>query len=121
MDQEGFYINIGFNKLTYTKALIDSGCGCYMAVSEKFANRSQLPRIDITPRTLKEVGTRTERAIKQVAYTDIDLDGYDQERVFCYIIPNQIENVILGLPWQRDQDVILYPTDRQLHLRTPNV
>lgn len=121
MDQEGFYINIGFNKLTYTKALIDSGCGCYMAVSEKFARQAQLPRIEIPPRDLEEVGTTTKGAITQVAYADIDLDGYEQQRVYCYVIPRQTEDVILGLPWQKEQDVVTYPRDRQLHLRAPGV
>lgn len=121
MDQEGFYVNIGFNKLYFTRALVDNGCGCYMSVSQRFANQAGLPRIDITPRDLHQVDTVTKKAITQVAYTDIDLDGHEQKRVFCYIIPQQEEDVILGMPWMTDQDVILRPRKRLLTIRKTRI
>lgn len=116
MHREGIYVNIGINKLYYTRVLIDSGCSCYATVSERFANRSSLPRIPIRPRDLIGVNTITKNAITQVTYFDIDIDGHQQKRVFAYVLPDQTDNIILGTPWMVDQDVLLRPRKRRLYL-----
>ena len=35
-------------------------------------------------------------AIREVAYTDTDIDGYKLNRVSFYVIPDQEDDVILG-------------------------
>jgi len=51
-DVEKFYVNLRMNGIYYILALIDSGCLCYGTVSRSFANRSEIIRIDVTPRRL---------------------------------------------------------------------
>jgi predicted aspartyl protease len=118
MDKPGFYVNIGFNGTHYTKAFVDNGCLCYMAVSEQFANRLHLPRIKIFPRSLQQFATLEKDAIREVGYTAMDIDGHKEDRVFFYIIPGQHDDVVLGLPWMEKQDVRLYPRQGKLKIRS---
>ncbi|KAK2005267.1 hypothetical protein LZ32DRAFT_664490 [Colletotrichum eremochloae] len=76
MDSDPFFVNIGINKLTYTYALIDSGC--------------------LTTTTISKDYTKKLHAITAVTYAEIDLNGYKRNRLFFYIIPDQTDNVILG-------------------------
>ncbi|KAF4475965.1 Transposon Tf2-8 polyprotein [Colletotrichum fructicola Nara gc5] len=100
------------------KALYDDGCHCYMSISLKLARKLRLPTIDITPRDLLQVSHVQKRAITQVAYFDIDIDGHKQQRVFAYVIPDQTEDVILGIPWARQQDVQVRPRYNELYVGT---
>ncbi|KAF4886621.1 Transposon Tf2-6 polyprotein [Colletotrichum fructicola] len=118
MDQEGLYVNIGINTTYFTRALYDDGCHCYMSISLKLARKLRLPTIDITPRDLLQVSHVQKRAITQVAYFDIDIDGHKQQRVFAYVIPDQTEDVILGIPWARQQDVQVRPRYNELYVGT---
>ena len=118
MDKPGFYVNIGINGVRYTRAFIDSGCLCYMSVSERFADQLRLPRIKIPPRGLQQFATEAPEAIKEVGYASIDIDGHKEARVFFYIIPGQYDDVVLGLPWAERQDVQLYPQRGELEIGT---
>ena len=86
MDKLGFYVNIGINRVRYTWAFIDSGCLCYMSVSECFANQLRLLRIKIPPWGLQQFATEAPKAIKEVGYASIDIDGHKEAWVFFYII-----------------------------------
>jgi hypothetical protein len=121
MDTQGFYVNIGINGTHYSKVFIDSGCLCYMSVSERFADRLRLPRIPIKPRALQQFATITWDAIREVGYMDIDLDGHKEQRVFFYVIPDQQDDVVLGLPWLQQQDVCFYPRKRKMKIRATGV
>jgi transposase InsO family protein/predicted aspartyl protease len=128
MDQKGLYVNAIFNKDTFAYAFVDSGCLCYMTVSSKFAKRAGLQRIPITPRKLQQVVGAQDRAITEVAYGSLDIDGHQQDRIFAYIIPGQHEDVIIGLPWLRSEDakiklrkgyIDIRSTDTRVKLRDP--
>src|ERR1700756_1020606 len=99
MDQNGLYVNAIFNKDTVTHAFIDSGCLCYMTVLLKFANKASLQCISITCQRLQQVAGIQDPAITEVAYGNLDIDRHQQDRVFAYVIPNQSEDIMLGLPW----------------------
>jgi predicted aspartyl protease len=118
MDQQGLYVNIGINGTHYTKALIDDGCHCYMTISKSYARQLQLPRISISPRSLAQVNTTAEDAISEVTYFSLDIDGHKQQRVFCYVIPNQEDDVMIGLPWIRAEDVTLRPQKARMKIRS---
>jgi predicted aspartyl protease len=128
MDQNGQYVNAIFNKDTFAYAFVDGGCLCYMTVSSKFAKRAGLQRIAITPRKLQQVVGTQARAITEVAYGSLDIDGHQQDRVFAYIIPDQHEDIIIGLPWLRSEDakvkfrkgyIDIRSTDTRVKLRNP--
>ena len=106
MDQPSFYVNILINSLNSSYALIDTACGCYGSFSLRFANKARLLRIRLNePRSLDGVVGETDSKIEEVAYVDIDVDGHKQQRCFFYIIPNQTDDVILGLPWLTQEKV----------------
>jgi hypothetical protein len=44
--------------------------------------------------------------ITHVTYFNADIHGHQQNRVFAYIIENQIDEIILGDPWVKDVDGI---------------
>lgn len=62
-----------------------------------------LPRIHITPRTLNGV-VANQVKIHHMTYFSIDVHGHRQERIFAYVIPGQIDEMILGLPWMQEVD-----------------
>ena len=76
MDGEPFIISTRVNRICFAKTLIDSGCLAYGTISQRFACKCRLERIPITPRPLTELMLTTTEAISEVAYIDIDLDGY---------------------------------------------
>lgn len=84
-------------------ALVDSGCDCYSAVNEPLARSLKLPRIPITPRTLKEAVSE-QGVIKEMTYLEVDLDGY-KHRIWAYIIPKLSHPIILGKPWMEREEV----------------
>ena len=98
MDGKPFYVNFGINGIHYTKALVDSGCLCFATISLSFARRLRLPRISITLRDLAQISVTIKGAIREMAYTDTDIDGHKLNRVFFYVILNQEDNIILGRP-----------------------
>jgi hypothetical protein len=42
--------------------------------------------------------------ITHVTYFHADIHGHQQDRVFAYIIKNQIDAMILGDPWVKDMN-----------------
>lgn len=113
MDQEGIYMNIGINGIHFTRAMFDDGCHSYMAISESLQRKLQLPTISINPRSLRQIAGVDYNAIGQVAYFDIDIDGHKERHVWAYVIPRMEQQVILGLPWARCQNVTIQHSRRQ--------
>ncbi len=118
MDSNPFYINFGINGIHYTKALINSGCLCFATISLSLADHLRLPHISITPCDLAQVNVTVKSAIREVAYTDTDIDGHKLNHVFFYIIPDQEDDVILRRPWMDAEDVIVSPSREELTIGT---
>ena len=91
------------NGIQFAKALIDPGCQCYATVNGALVKSLNLPRIRIRTRVLDGVVANQGR-ITHVTYFNVDIHGHQQDRVFAYIIENQIDEIILGDPWVRDVD-----------------
>jgi len=122
MDGEPFIVSTRVNGICFAKTLVDSGCLAYGTVSECFVRKWHLECISITPRPLTELMSTTKKAISEVAYMDIDLDGHQQRRVFLYVIPNQQDyDIILGLPWMNSQNVVLAPSCTELKIGISNI
>ncbi|KAK2050976.1 hypothetical protein LY76DRAFT_529431, partial [Colletotrichum caudatum] len=79
-----------------TYALVDSRCLTYTTISQAYARKLRLPRIQIKPRALETVNGVIPDAITAVAYAGIDINGYKRDRLFFYIVPNQTKDVILS-------------------------
>jgi hypothetical protein len=89
------------NRIQFTRALVDSGCRCYIIVNKSLVQALDLPRIKIRPRVLDGV-VPNQYQITHATYFDLDVHGHQQGRVFTYIIRPQEDSMILGDPWLYD-------------------
>ena len=56
--------------------------------------------------------------IRQIAFFIVDIDGME-EKIVAYVIPGQIDNIILGKGWMERHDVSIQPTKRQICIQKP--
>ena len=113
------YIDILINFITSTRALCDSGCQCFATVSEKFVKERGLDASSIQPRPLEQVTTTKNRPmIRQIAVFIADIDGME-EKIVAYVIPGQIDNIILEKGWMERHDVSIRSAKWQVCIRKP--
>ena len=113
------YIDILINSITSTRTLCDSGCQCFATVSEQFVKERGLDASSIQPRPLEQVTTTKNRPmIRQITVFIADIDGME-EKIVAYIIPEQIDNIILGKGWMERHDVSIRPAKGQVCIRKP--
>ena len=114
MDEEPFVVSLIVNKECSASALIDSGCSSYGLIDSRFASKQGLQRISIPPRAVVGFNDSTKAQISEVAKLEIDLNGH-KEDAFLYVIPSLVSNnIILGLPWMKKNDVRLSPKKASL-------
>ena len=113
------YIDILINSITSTRALCDSGCQCFATVSEQFVKERGLDASSIQPRPLEQVTTTKNRPmIQQIAIFIADIDGME-EKIVVYVIPGQIDNIILGKGWMERHNISIRPPKGQVCIRKP--
>ena len=113
------YIDILINSITSTRALCDSGCQCFATVSEQFVKERGLDALSIQPKPLEQVTTTKNRPmIRQIAVFIADIDGME-EKIVAYVIPGQIDNIILGKGWMERHDVSIRPAKGQVCIQKP--
>ena len=111
------YIDILINSITSTHALCDSGCQCFATVSKQFVKERGLDASSIQPRSLEQVTTTKNRPmIRQIAVFIANIDGME-EKIVAYIIPGQIDNIILRKGWMERHDVSIRPAKEQICIR----
>ena len=93
------------NETQFTQALIDCGCQSYATVSDSLVKSFDLPRIHVSPRSLESV-IGVAGTIHFMTCFDLDVHGHRQSAVYAYIVPDQIDKMILGKPWMTDVDAI---------------
>ena len=73
----------------------------------------------IQPRPLEQVTTTKNRSmIRQITVFIADIDGME-EKIVAYVIPGQIDNIILGKGWMERHDVSIPPAKGQVCIRKP--
>ena len=123
MDGDPFIVDVRLNGTDFVTGLVDSGCLCYSAISEKLFGSLRLPSLSISPRRLeKAAGKNAEPAtiLDTVTYASIDIDGHQQTRVFFYVVPGLTYDVILGKPWLEDVDATISAKQGCLDISTSN-
>ena len=118
MDGIPFLISTLVNDECIANTLLDTGCLSYGAVTQYFATKNNLQRIDITPRGLTGFdGPSTSRVI-QVAAATIDIDSH-REQAFFYVVPKiASHDIILSLPQIRKQKVKVSPAESEYEIGT---
>ena len=98
----------------FVDAFVDSGCLCFCAVSQAYAQRTHMSRIDIPKRELKLAQNQPETyAITQTASFELDVGGWSQED-WAYVIPDLSYDIILGKPWLEYNDITYHAKERTL-------
>ena len=105
MDCEPFIVSALIDNSCFAETLVDTGCLSYGLCDSRFAQKNNLTRLRIEPRTVSGVDGHVTAEINEVAVVRLDLDGYREERVFLYVAPIGHYDMILGLPWVTGQDV----------------
>lgn len=111
------------NSLKFVDAQVDTGCDCYAAVSEKFAQRMGLEQVPLGKRRRIRTAVETKRrgVVRQESHSTIshlvqftlDMDGWESQ-VAAYVVPGLTRDVILGMPWMIRYDVCVRPARREL-------
>ena len=90
-------------------------------MNNDLVRRLGLPRIQIPKRPLEGVAATHNGSISEVTYFSIDFEGHTQERIYAYIISDQRERLILGMPWLRAEAVVYDPQLDELHIHSSGV
>ena len=119
MNTNPFLVNALINDTTMLQALVDNGCLCSGIIDDKLAERLQLPRIPISPRTLQtaEKSTENKPVVNYITHIALDLDGYLTPKLWLYVVPYSTHQLILGKKWLEDQDGVIHSKDQLLELR----
>ncbi len=108
MEGKPFLVDICLNGVHFVRGPVDSLCLCYGAISERFAETLELPRIKISPRTLDGV-VPDQGKIRHITYADLDVHGVQKKRAYFYIIPDMTDDIILGDVWMKEFDAVYSP------------
>ena len=73
----------------------------------------------IQPRSLEQMTTtKNQPMIRQIAVFITDIDGME-EKIVAYVIPEQIDNIILGKDWMERHDVSIRSAKGQVCIQKP--
>jgi hypothetical protein len=88
-------------------------------VSERFVEEKGLDVSSIQPRPLEQVTSMKKRPmICQIATFMADIDGIE-EKIVAYVIPGQIDDIILGKGWMERHDASIRPAKEEVCIRKP--
>src|SRR5271168_1756144 len=119
MDRHPFTIPMLVNGICSAKTMPDTGCLSYGLVDSRFAQKHNLQRIKIRPRTMMGYNETNEEVVDEVAVIQGDIDGHVEKRMFLYVVPRLASyNIILGLPWMHSNDVRISPRLDRLLIRS---
>jgi len=110
-----FYTTTFINDTDTATTLVDDGSQSYAQISERLAKKLSLPLLETAPRILGGVIDGPTTTICHVTHFSLDIGGVKLPRMFAYVVPNQHEELILGRPWLKDNDVTLVAKEDKLH------
>lgn len=110
-----FYTTTFINDTATATTLVDDGSQSYAQISESLAKKLSLPLTKTEPRILGGVIQGPTTMISHVTHFSLDIGGIKLARVFAYVVPRQHEELILGRPWLKDNDISLFAAEDRLH------
>lgn len=110
-----FYTTTLINDVAAATTLVDDGSQSYAQISEPLAKRLSLPLLETSPRILGGVIEGPTTMISHVTYFSLDIGGVKLAQMFAYVVPRQHEELILGRPWLKDNDVSLIAAEDRLY------
>ena len=86
------------NSERFVRGLVDSGYDSYTIINEKLSLSLELLRIKLPkPLVLDGILAKQGRIIYITCF-NLDIYGHEQKSVFAYVIPGQVDDLILGKP-----------------------
>jgi len=114
MDCPPFLISTIINQECSVPALVDSGCLSYGLIDSRFVRKHNFERVAISPRTMEAFDAPVSGVVREVAAVVLDVNGY-KRKAFLYVVPRLAgQDVMLGLPWLRMNQVKFHATEGYL-------
>ena len=105
------------NGVSFKPTLINTSYEYYSIVDKDLITKLRLPRIKIPPKPItgfvKENIKKPGVEITKIAKFSIDIQGY-RRNIFAYVVPTLLNPVIIGLPWMREDNMIIKPATNTL-------
>ena len=112
MDGNLIIVKILINGVLFKPMLINTGCEYYSIMNKDLVTELRFPRVKIPPKPIisfvKENTKEPWVEITEIAKFSINIQGY-RRNIFAYVVPTLSNPVIMGLPWIREDDVIIKP------------
>lgn len=121
MDGDLFHTVALINDHSQLCALIDPGSSAFATISQKHIHKLKLKTHPLTPRVIRGVLNNISGVIHQVASMTLDIGGLKTEKVWAYVVPNQNEDLILGMPWLKHCNAELDAVKSELTFRSHNL
>lgn len=80
-------------------ALIDPGSTAFATISQKHVGRLKILTQSLQPKLISGVLENISGTINQIAVFSLDIGGLKIDSVCAYVVNNQSEDIILGMPW----------------------
>ena len=107
------------NDVSTTNVMLDDGCLTYGLISPKSADQLGFVRVPLNkPRQIIGIGGRAG-VVHDIAKGKLEL-GRHTQTVYLYILPRSStpdSGIILGRPWMKHMDALLYEKDDRVHIR----
>ena len=117
MNGDLIIVKVLINRVSFKPILINTGCKYYSIVDKDFIIKLQLPRIKIPPKPItnfiKDNTKKPRVKITKIVKFSINIQGYRQN-IFAYMVPTLLNPVIIGLPWIREDNIIIKPATNTL-------
>ena len=124
MDRNSITIKVLINRVLFKLILINTGCEYYSIINKNFITELRLPRIKIPPKPItgfiKENTKEPGVEIIKIAKFSINIQGY-RRNIFAYMVPMLLNLVIIGLPWIKEDNMIIKPATDTLIINSYNL
>ena len=121
MDSELFHTTATLNYQYQLCALIDPGSSAFASISQKYISKYNLKTEKISPKVITGVLNNISGIINHVASFSLDIGGLTHHKVWAYVVPNQSEDLILGMPWMKFSNAELNCKTSKLYFRSHNL
>ena len=110
MDNNLITVKALINRVSFKPTLINTGCKYYSIMDKDFITKLRLPRVKIPPKPItgfiKENIKEPWVKITKIAKFSIDIQEY-WRNIFVYVVPALLNPVIIGLPWIKEDNIII--------------
>ncbi len=108
MNSALFTMSTLVNKKSYAHTLYNTECLFYKIITSCFARNHNLQCMKIRPHMITEFDEPSDSSVNEVAVVQINIDRHQKSRAFFYIVSKLASyNLILGLSWMKQNEVIL--------------